>query len=49
MTVETLSEDAFCLIATPEPISVIHAEDKIVDSNGVAPEERPDDPSHLAA
>lgn len=49
MAAVTLSEDAFCLIATPEPISVIHAEDKIIDSSTIAPEERPDDPSHLAA
>lgn len=49
MAVETLSEGAFCLIPTPEPIPAMHAEDKLVDSSTVAPEERPDDPSHLAA
>jgi GGDEF domain-containing protein len=49
MAVETLSEGAFCVIPTPEPIPVMHAEDKVVDSSTVAPEERPDDPSHLAA
>jgi len=49
MAAETLSEGAFCLIPTPEPISVMHAEDKVVDSSTVTPEERPDDPSHLAA
>ena len=49
MTVETLSEDAFCVIPTPEPTPAMLAEDQIVDSSTVAPEERPDDPSHLAA
>ena len=49
MAVETLFEGAFCLIPTPEPTPAIHAEDKIVDGNSGAPEERPDDPSHLAA
>jgi len=49
MTAETLSGDAFCLIPTPEPIPVMHADDQVVDSSTVAPEERPDDPSHLAA
>ncbi len=49
MAVETLSEGAFCLIPTPEPMPVMYAADKIVDSSTVAPEERPDDPYHLAA
>jgi hypothetical protein len=45
----TLSEDAFYVSTTPEPAPAIHAEDKIVDNGVVAPEERPDDSSHLAA
>jgi len=49
MAAEILSEGAFCLIPTPEPITVMHAEEKIVDNSTVAPEERPDDSSHLAA
>jgi diguanylate cyclase (GGDEF)-like protein len=49
MAAVTLSEGAFCVIATPEPTPAIHAEDMIVDSSTVASEERPDDSSHLAA
>ena len=49
MAVETLSEGAFCVIPTPQATPAIQAEDKIVDSSTVTPEERPDDPSHLAA
>ncbi|HWR77520.1 MAG TPA: diguanylate cyclase [Thiobacillus sp.] len=49
MAVVTLSEGAFCVIPTPQATPAIQAEDKIVDSSTVTPEERPDDPSHLAA
>ena len=45
MAAVTLSEGAFCVIPTP----AIQAEARIVDSSTVAPEERSDDPSHLAA
>jgi diguanylate cyclase (GGDEF)-like protein len=49
MAVVTLSEGAFCVIPTPQATPAIQAEDKIVDSSAVTPEERSDDPSHLAA
>lgn len=49
LTAATFSEDAFCVIPTPEPTPANHPEDKIADSGTVAPEERPGDSSHLAA
>jgi len=49
MAAVTLSEGAFCVIPTPQATPVIQAEDRIVDSSTVTPEEHPDDPSHLAA
>ena len=48
LTAITFSEDAFCVIATPEPTPAIHTEDHIADSSTVPPEEHPGDPSHLA-
>lgn len=49
LTAETFSEGAFCVIPTLEPVPANHAEDQITDTSTVAPEERPGDPSHLAA
>jgi diguanylate cyclase (GGDEF)-like protein len=49
ISMETLSEGAFCMITTPEPMPTSQAEDMIVGSGAAAPEERPGNSSHLAA